>query len=162
MSNQKIIDSIILAEGEIFTNRPTDRGGPTKFGITLKIYQALKPTATLQDLVKMERLEAEGIYEAEYIKPFEELQEPLKTTAIHTGVLRGQRTAIRMLQGLLGLPQDGIIGPKTLASIETLGSSKWNELFIGAMLHHFAIEVNKDPLQKANWVGWRNRMLSLI
>ena len=36
LSEDAIIDGILDAEGRVYTNRAADRGGPTKFGITIK------------------------------------------------------------------------------------------------------------------------------
>ena len=57
----QIFESILHHEGRIFTDFKTDRGGATKFGVTLATLQQLQPSAKRQDLEEAEP-EAREIY----------------------------------------------------------------------------------------------------
>lgn len=68
-----ILDDIILREGVTYTNRPNDRGGPTKFGITLKTLSEWRNKACMpEDVEALEEPEARLIYQSIYIAPFTE------------------------------------------------------------------------------------------
>ena len=67
----QIIADVIKREGSKYTNDPTDRGGPTKYGITLRTLQAWRrsqgQTRKLQphDVKILTREEAVAIYPEE-------------------------------------------------------------------------------------------------
>lgn len=65
-----IAADIVGREGDRYTNHPADKGGPTKFGITLKTLQGIRPWATEHDVQRLTRDEATAIYVQLYIEPF--------------------------------------------------------------------------------------------
>ncbi len=119
-----IIANIVRRESSKYTNDPTDPGGPTKFGITLKTLRGWRKRHTLAgDVRALTRPEAEDIYKHRYIlKPrFDKLSdENLARLLIDTGVLHGQAVAVRMLQRAVKATPDARLGPKTLALVEPL------------------------------------------
>ena len=70
MTTEDIIDGIIKREGG-YVNNPADRGGPTKFGITLKTLKAWRGSpVTAWGVEGLGEDEAREIYESEYlVKP---------------------------------------------------------------------------------------------
>ena len=69
-TKKSIIDGIIKRESDKFTDTKGDRGGPTKYGITLKTLQAYRgPSAKLNatDVERLSEDEARAIYEKVYI-----------------------------------------------------------------------------------------------
>ncbi len=58
----RIFESILHHEGRIFTDFKTDRGGATKFGVTLATLQQLQPSATKEDVEDMDEDGAREIY----------------------------------------------------------------------------------------------------
>jgi lysozyme family protein len=67
-----IIDDILRREGSKYTNYPEDRGGPTKYGITLTTLRSIRgPDVTAHDVAALTEAEAVDIYERIYLKPFE-------------------------------------------------------------------------------------------
>ena len=58
----KIFESILHHEGRTFTDIKADRGGATKFGVTLATLQQLQPSATKEDVEDMDEDGAREIY----------------------------------------------------------------------------------------------------
>jgi lysozyme family protein len=162
MTDEQIVASIIKAEGEIFTWDKARGDPPTKFGITQQTLAEWRGhPVTVDDVKNMERPEAEAIYMHRYIAPCNMLPEPLRETTIHVCVLRGSRSGIMMLQGMLAVTVDGWIGKETLGMVTKIGATVMNILLCGGMLQHFALRVKENPLKKGYHIGWRDRFLRL-
>jgi lysozyme family protein len=116
------IDTIIKREGgDTETNDPDDSGGRTKFGISENAH----PEAWADGDVSY--WEARTIYERVYIlaEKFHLIRdEHLKHQVVDFGVPSGPDTAARLLQQLVGVKVDGVIGPKTLAAIDNYPDGK--------------------------------------
>lgn len=116
-----LIDDIIRREGgDKETNDPADSGGRTKFGISEKA----NPEAWADGTVTYD--EARQIYEKIYIlaEHFDKLPEILKHQVVDFGVMSGPDAAARLLQQVVGVKADGVIGGNTLEAIKNYPSGK--------------------------------------
>src|SRR6188474_3748764 len=113
-------DQIIAREGG-FVNNPFDKGGATKYGITLKTLSWwLGRPATLQELRDMPVSTAQAIYEARYVAGpgFDKLPKGvLQSNLVDFGVMSGPHLAITYLQEILQVTADGVLGPVTLEAL---------------------------------------------
>ncbi len=105
-----------------YSNRKTDRGGPTKFGIThrtLAQHRGVK-SVTAEQVKAMTLDEARDIYVTSYWGPSggDVLPAGLDYAAFDFGVNSGPMTAVKQLQRVLGTAEDGWIGADTLTKIE--------------------------------------------
>jgi lysozyme family protein len=116
---------------------------------------------TVDDVRNLERPEAEAIYHHRFIAPCDKLPVPLRETQIHIGVLRGARSGIMMLQGMMAVTVDGWIGKETLGMVNKIGAKEMHQFMCGGMLQHFALTVKNNPIKKGYHVGWRDRFLRL-
>lgn len=160
-----IIDEIIRREGgSKETNDPDDSGGRTKYGISERAH----PKAWEDGDVSY--AEARQIYEKIYIlgEKFNLLPETLKHQVVDHGVPSGPDTAARILQQVLGVPVDGVIGPTTLEAIknypsgklfgvEVPGSVLLNLAFRDARAIHYATIAKRRPKDLKFLVGWLKR-----
>lgn len=164
----KVIDDLIAREGSTFTDRATDKGGPTKFGITQRtLTEWLKRNASLDDVRNLTEADARQVYETLYVAPFADLSViPLRSLAIDTGVLFGVGTAIVILQASLNVIPDGILGPITKAALNAPWISTNPKRFMFVVVHHRLMahfeQVQKDPAQFVNLPGWVTRALSFL
>lgn len=116
-----IIYEIIDRESSEYTNKPNDRGGPTKYGITqnaLSEYRG-KPV-TPADVAALTEQEAAECYKHLYIiQPrFNRIADDnLRGLIVDCGVLHGQPRASKWLQEVLGVKIDGDLGDKTFAAL---------------------------------------------
>lgn len=116
----KSLDLVGISEGG-YSNRATDRGGPTDFGITLKTYQTfIKKDATEEDLKAMSLWTARAIFRRVYWNGVHasELPSGLDYAMFDFSVNSGPRRAMEVLQEVLGVGVDGLYGPVTHAAIE--------------------------------------------
>lgn len=119
----KIIDTLIDVIEKGFSNRPkkADPGGPTNLGITLKTLRAWRNDKTLgiADVQALTKDEAIEIYRAQYWNPIrgDELPLGVDWAVFDFAVNSGPGRAVRELQELLRVKQDGIIGLITLNAI---------------------------------------------
>lgn len=133
-SVQSILTDVIRAEGSEYTNHPNDRGGPTKYGITLATLSAWRGIDCAADDVRdMKEIEARKIYEARYVNEpgFDKVMQysqPIAIELIDTGVNMGPEVPATFLQRALNafnlqasaypdLLVDGRVGPKTLDAL---------------------------------------------
>ncbi len=153
-----MIDRLISREGgDKVTRDPVDPGGVTKFGISQRSYPHL-------DIANLTYAQAKDIYIRDYftrphihLLPNEKLQELVLDYAVHSG----PETAIRAVQKLAGVYQDGKIGIKTIAAVEQLGPMNIHEALKRERCLFLVRQVKKVPAKIKYLEGWISRVLSL-
>jgi len=133
--------------GEV--NDPRDPGGHTKWGISQRSYPDLDIGAlTVQD--------AAAIYLSDFAVPLKlwRFDDGVAFQLFDFAVNSGPRTAIRQLQQAVGVDDDGIIGPDTLAAIAARSEAALVMLVISERLDYMA--------SLRTWAtfgrGWARRM----
>jgi lysozyme family protein len=109
----------LLAHEGGYSNHPDDPGGPTNFGITIFDYRKyVKPDAGAADVKVMTLEEARSIYRAKYWDALraDDLPAGVDYAVFDYGVNSGIARAAKVLQRLVGVTGDGVIGPRTLAA----------------------------------------------
>lgn len=167
MTDDEIITHILKHEGRKYSNRPDDKGGPTKFGITLKTLRAFRHAPDLEagDVEMLDESEARLIYRKEYIeKPNFNLidHEGLRTQLIDFGVNSGPVNAVKALQRVLEAKRDGYIGGVTLLLLHRMGAVKCNNLVVRERCLLYARLVQREPAQAAFIEGWIRRAFSFM
>lgn len=162
----QIIDDLIEREGG-YSDRAADRGGPTNWGITLTTLRRTRnnPELTAEDVKKLTKDEARVIYQKEYIEvPGYSLipNDRLKVQLIDFGVNSSPSRATKALQRVLGVKDDGHIGPMTLAALTRFGYSKANNLLMVERILFLGRLVRDDPSQSANINGWLIRATGFL
>lgn len=165
--NDEIIDRILRREGSAFTDHPADRGGPTKYGITVPVFtEFLGREPDIEELRNLTKATAAEIYRALYVlKPnFHRIgDERLREQLVDSGVLHGPGWTIRRLQEIAGVRADGVIGPITLKAVEF--AEKTNSLgnrFMRRRVHRIGRIVQADPSQVVWLTGWLDRATSFV
>lgn len=105
-----------------YVDHPKDPGGATNLGITHRTLGAWRGKAvTKQDVKNLKKPEAQDIYKSEYWNPIrgDQLPSGLDYAVFDFAINSGPSRAVRELQKILGVAQDGIIGVQTLSSIKS-------------------------------------------
>jgi lysozyme family protein len=155
---QDIITEIIRVEGAP-TNDPNDSGGRTQFGIS----ESANPEAWVDGKVTEE--EAREIYERKYVRGpgFDKVSDlTLKSQLIDFGVTSGPQLAIMKLQEILHVKVDGVLGPLTLAAINTLHPEAVNGLLVISRVKMICRLVQKVPTNLKYLTGWVTRALEFL
>lgn len=115
-SNFKAALAVTLKHEGGFVNHPRDPGGATNKGITLATFRRYRPGATVNDLKAIKDVEVERIYRDGFWNPVtaDFLQDGLDLAVFDFAVNSGPGRAARYLQAVVGVKQDGTVGPKTL------------------------------------------------
>lgn len=165
MTDEDIIDEIITREGNVYTNDPVDRGGPTKFGITLATLRDYHrdDAVTAEEVENLTRAEAVEIYRSMFVErpKFTLITNPhIRAFLVDWGVNSGPRRSIRALQTLVGAPSDGILGAFT-ASKANAADPRWlYDSLIRERLEFVDAIVAHNPSQERFIKGWHNRINS--
>lgn len=121
MTDDELLTRLIEREGRRYTNRASDKGGPTRFGITLDVLRQWRHgafPATTKDLQVLTEAEARQIYRHYFLAPFDDvLDGETKEQLVDAAVLHGVGRAVRWLQEALDVEVDGVIGPETRAAL---------------------------------------------
>lgn len=158
MSNQ--VDKVIKAEGgDQETNDPSDSGGRTKFGIS----EAANPDLWVEGPPSEEA--SRRRYEEKYVlgPRFNLIRDPyLQHQMVDFGVHSGPATATKKLQEILRLPQDGIIGPKTLEAIHLHDAKLLGNKLALARTRLLVRIAQQRPKDLKFLYGWVDRALSFV
>jgi lysozyme family protein len=103
-----------------YTDNPHDPGGPTNFGITIADYRKyVKPRATVADVGAMTWDEAARIYRARYwdAQACDDLPAGVDDSVFDYGVNSGIGRSKKVLQRVVGVMDDGVLGPQTMAAV---------------------------------------------
>lgn len=160
-----IIERIIEREGG-FVDHPSDRGGPTKFGITLNTLSEHRGgPVTAVDVEKLSVTEARDIYRERYVEApgFHLLgSEVLRGAVVDFAVTSGPTAAIKALQRCLNVKVDGIIGGETVRAANLKDGTRLAVHLIAERQVFVAKVVANRPDQVAFLVGWTNRNMDQI
>ena len=163
-----IIDQLIIREGSEYTNDPTDAGGPTKYGITLKtlaLYRGHLPT-TAADVEALTESDAREIYKNLYIRPFEKfpgMPDSLLGLLVDSGVQHGEGRAMGWLQSAIGAKPDGDAGPATLTAWAAARNyDTVYKLVLKTRIMFYAHIIHDRPDQVKYINGWFERVCLFI
>jgi len=174
---EQIITEVIDREGRRYTNHPADRGGPTKFGITLKALARYRGEAvTAADVAALQEPEARDVYRANYLVApgFVKIHDPyVMVLAFDCGVNHGTDRATRWLQELSGAAVDGKFGPRTELAVNTFDPVRLYQRLLARRIRFFGQVINRDPervratkagykLQAAFAEGWLDRAAGFV
>lgn len=165
---KELIDEVIKKEGG-FADRPADKGGATKYGITqatLSNYYGKK--CTVGDVKRMEKAVAYAIYELSYLTKtgINKLPEVLIPQVFDMAVNHGGSRAIKILQKTLNEfgytcgRVDGFLGDLTISSAKKAVSDNFiliNNAIVSHRIAFYESIVERDPSQKIFLVGWLAR-----
>ena len=161
----KIINDIIQREGG-YCDKSADRGGPTKYGITLStLTRWRKCTVTIDDVQMLTEAEATHIYLNEYVilPGFDKLKDlNLQELVVDAGVNHGVHEATVLLQRAVSVIEDGILGPQTLNLVNSLPEPFVWLRFMGYRLRFYAAIISHDGSQLEFAEGWLNRCINIL
>ena len=176
MNDYDAITRIIADEGgDRFTQNPADPGGATKFGVTVPALTDWWRSRSIVEKPGPEDIRALTIDDARSFYAW---------LLAHTGIARitnddvryfvfdaavhmGAQQAVKLLQRALGIHDDGVIGPVTLAATPYLDGSKLcrlvgieQMLFYGRLAAGNLTDTDKDgvPDQLEFLPGYLNRL----
>lgn len=174
---EQMITELIDREGRKYTNDPTDRGGPTKFGITqTTLTRWRKRPTTADDVQAMEEPEARAIYEHQYLieSGINQIHDPyVMTLAFDCAVNHGSNRAVRWLQQAAGVTDDGVFGPRTEAAVNTVEPVRLYHAVLARRIRFFGDIITHDSerlraardgyrLQARFAKGWLSRAAEFI
>jgi lysozyme family protein len=143
-----------------FSDRPADRGGATNMGITASTLASWYGHAvTTQQVETLPQAVAAQIYQSRYWQTVNAAALPpgLDLMVFDFGVNHGPESSVMRLQGLLGLQQDGIIGPQTLGAIKA-HALNWIIATLGYSQQTFYNQLAQDDPEEAEFLaGWLAR-----
>lgn len=162
MSNQEILTKALQWEGG-FADNLADKGGATKWGITVStLSHWRKRQVTIDEVKALTQAEALKIYEQLYIiNPcFDPLPSPLKEALIDYAINSGPAVAVRHLQDCLGVTADGVIGTETMGAIKRADPVFLTNCLCKARVLMIGKIVRRDPSQAQFLEGWLRRVLA--
>lgn len=142
-----------------YVDHPSDPGGCTNYGITIGSYRRyVDPKGDCADLKAMDPSTAEQIYANTYWGAVngDGLPPGIDVMVFDHGVNAGPTRAVKLLQRLLGVSQDGAIGKLTLAAA-------W-EADLVDLIQHYADARTQYYRSLSTWPkfgrGWQARVQS--
>lgn len=166
MTDADLITRLIRdREGSTFTHGATDRGGPTKYGITKQTLAEWRGRAvTTSEVMALAEAEARQIYAAMYLAPWAGIDDPVvREQLFDCGVLHGVGRAKRWLQMALAVEADGVIGPVTLAAYRRANLVDVQKALIRQRLDFIGSIVQQQPaLHLDDLRGWLRRVGGLL
>jgi lysozyme family protein len=157
--NDPAWDYLLRNEGG-YVDHPLDKGGPTKFGITIETARRHGYMGPMKDL---DLKTAKDIYRKEYWK-FEGIKSKrVAVKMFDMAVQFGPQRMIRWVQKELAdtpdgfdkpLKPDGIIGPKTLEIINMVPEEAMLSILGQLCENKYRAIVEKDPTQNVFLTGW--------
>lgn len=160
---ESAVEHVFKHEGG-FINHPHDAGGATNYGISLRFLRGIRPGATIDDIRRLTRKEAAGIYHDHFwIKArAHEMHRPVGEKIFDIAVNAGIPRAHRILQEALNslgakLSVDGIAGPITLRSLSAFSPQDVVNACCDKQEQFYRGIVSRNPSQLVFLKGWLRR-----
>jgi lysozyme family protein len=185
-----LLEFVFHWEGLKFTGGKNDKGGPTKYGVSLRFLKSIPiedadlngdGVVTWQDVYSMRLEQAQGLFHRYFAQPLfvESWPRPLAAVLLDTGVNCGRGSAARWAQAafnthrgsfgqnLYALQEDGCFGQKSRAALSMAARTDAGAALIteGIMArrkaHYVRLNATGDPDYTTNFNGWMRRWHSL-
>mgnify|MGYP000860266343 FL=1 len=146
-----------------WSDHPNDKGGPTNYGITLRLAQRYG-VKDAKALFNITQAQVEDVYRTEFWR-FDGLKSDAVAAKIFDmAVNMGLRTAVRYAQRAVNdvrvadkLAEDGTWGPMTEQAVNATAPSVMVENLKAFSLYHYDEIVERDPSQMVFMKGWTRR-----
>lgn len=153
--------SVILHHEGGFVNHPKDPGGMTNLGVTKKVYEEwIGHKVSEQIMRKLTPPLVAPLYRKKYwdVLKCESIPRGLDLCVFDFGVNAGTNRSARYLQRLIGVSEDGLIGPKTLIALTKKAASDG----VGSLIDEFQ-DARRGYYRKLNTFptfgrGWLRRV----
>lgn len=166
---QSLFVKIMKLEGlDAFTNDPVDNGGATKFGVTLKTWLSIgydKDADGDIDADDIKILSLDDAYMV-FVKMFwnrcngDKIRNQSIADAIVDWTWTSGKWGIINVQRILGLIDDGIVGPQTIKAINATNQVWLHSRIQAERINFINAIVKKTPSQKKYERGWKARVNS--
>ena len=163
---EKFSGKLLKEEGG-FVDNPNDKGGATKYGITIDTWKTYGYDKNKDGRIDVEDLKIITFSDAlaitkkifwDYFKADKIKNQSVAELIVDWGYNSGQVTVARRIQRILNLAVDGIFGDGTVAAINKAHQSKLFEAIKADRKAFIDFLVRKDPTQKVFYQGWMNRI----
>ncbi len=152
---QQALDRLSEREGG-YVFDPKDPGGETKFGISKRSYPDL-------DIKNLTKAEAADIYERDFwlATGIALLGLPLAEAVLDFAVNAGPGAAIRAVQRAVGVPTDGVLGPRTRGAVLGTPEGQFARALLLERLLFYVRTILARPTSLKYARGWFNRALDV-
>ena len=166
---EKFADKLLITfeGGSKFVNNPSDKGGATKYGVTLSTWKEYGYDKNNDGKVDVEDLKLITLEDAKNIakKIFWDYfdadairNQSLAELISDWGYNSGRTTVARRVQRILQLPVDGVFGAGTLKAINKANQKNLFQAVKQDRKDFIDFLVKIDPSQKVFYKGWMNRI----
>lgn len=160
----KLIPFIRKWEGG-FVNDPDDLGGATNMGVTIGTYEMYckkkgYPRPTVERLKNLKESDMVDILKTLYWDKFQadEIQSQSVANICVDWLWMSGVTAIKRVQRVLSVKQDGVVGPVTLAAINSMSALPLFGMIKGERKRYIEEICRKRAGNKKFRNGWMNRL----
>ena len=143
---------------------PGDKGGATNSGITLSTFQFYYgKTKTKLDLKKMTQSQWQYIFEKGFWNKIQcdKINDDSVKMIFCDWYWASGNYAVKHVQKLAGVTDDGVVGPKTLEAINKINGKEMFTKIKNDRVSFVNSIVEKNPSQKKFLKGWLNRINSI-
>lgn len=168
MADIKILAPYILSWEGGYVNIPNDSGGPTNRGVTIATWRIYGYDKNEDGVINTTDVKLITEYDAIYVvmKPGfwdKALADQIQDQSVANIIVdwmwgSGVSKTIKRIQKILGVKQDGIVGPKTLGAINSANSKTLFNKIWTARQNFYCKIVDANPVQKKFLKGWLNRL----
>lgn len=179
MDYRDAINKVLEHEGG-YVNNPLDLGKRTNYGVTQKVYEQFigrklvgpdtdapkgQPMSEAETVMRtMPKGNAIAIYKKNYwdvIQGDKIKQYAVAAVIFDQAINRGHVAAVKQAQRVLGLTQDGKMGPVTLATLNGVKDTDFIPKYLAESITAYKTIVANNPSQSVFLNGWLKRVESL-
>lgn len=156
MNFDTAVEKVFDHEGD-YSDHPDDKGGKTRFGITEAVARSVGYRGDMRELPKDL---AKQIYRRDYWDAVraDELPAPIRYPVFDAAVNSGVRQSIKWLQRAVGVADDGVLGPVTLAAVNQQDAWRLKSALLAQRLKFMASLPNWPSFSR----GWSRRIADLM
>jgi lysozyme family protein len=142
-----------------------DRGGMTYAGISRRAHPEWTGWVDLDAGRQPEAERVRALYKLIYwdrLRLDDVQSQRIARTLFDFGVNAGTGTAAKLAQLIVGVTPDGVIGPRTLAALNTADPDRFALAYALAKIARYRDIVTRDRSQSKFLLGWINRTLKEV
>lgn len=162
---EPLAEYILSFEGG-FSNHPNDKGGATNMGVTISTWKAQgydkdgDGDIDIQDLKKITKKDATDIMKKNFWNRWraDEIKDQSIANLLVDWVWSSGMNGIKIPQEMLGVKADGIVGPKTIAALNSQIPFYFFEKLKQRRRQYIDRICINNPAKKCFMAGWYRRL----